>query len=166
MISLAIDFDVEARAIDAIVKVECSGSGFENNGDLKIQFEPHEFKKRTGFVIANGVEGQRKEWDAYFEAKKLNWNEALNSTSWGMGQIMGYNHLAAGYASVADMINDFKTSEYAQVKAMLTFIKNKKLITAIKNKRWNVFARIYNGPLYVKFKYDTRIESAYINSKL
>ena len=166
IIELAIQFNIEPRALDAVIQVECSGSGFESTGDLKIQFEPHYFKRFTGKVIENGVSGPKKEWDAYNKAKAIDWEAALKSTSWGMGQIMGSNYKLAGYDSVADMINDFKTGEVAQVKGMLNFIVNTKLLKHIQSKNWALFAKGYNGPSYLKFKYDTRLQEAYLKSKI
>lgn len=159
--SLASEFGLDAKTIRAVIQVECAGSGFMPNGDIKIQFEPHIFKRYTGHIIENKVDVQGKEWEAYNEAKAINWEAALLSTSWGMGQVMGFNFKLAGYDNVQDMVNDFKTGERAQLKGMLTFIKTARLIDELQRKDWAGFARGYNGSEYKQFNYDTRLQEAY-----
>lgn len=163
---LAATYGIEARVLDAVIKVECSGAGFEKNGDLKIQFEPSYFFEYTGRTIPNGVSGPKKEWEAYYAAKEIDWKAALMSTSWGMGQIMGRYYELAGYDSVQNMINDFKTGEYAQVKGMLVFCKNGGLLKYLKMKNFDAFAKKYNGPKYLKFDYVNRLIREYTNSKI
>lgn len=159
---LADEFGVELRALKAVLKVESSGSGFGKSGKVKIQFEPYHFRKYTNVRITNGVEGQTVEYKAYFKAVKIDQEAAMLSTSWGLGQIMGFNHKAAGYKVVDNMVLSFNASEYYQLKGMLNFIKsNKKLYQALKDKDWATFARYYNGKYYKKFNYDTRLAKAY-----
>jgi len=159
---LADEFGVELRALKAVLKVESSGSGFGKDGKVKIQFEPYHFRKYTDIRIDNGVEGQTVEYEAYFKAVEIDQKAAMLSTSWGLGQIMGFNHKAAGYSVVDNMVLSFNASEYYQLKGMLNFIKsNKKLYQALKDKDWATFARYYNGKYYKKFNYDTRLAAAY-----
>lgn len=159
---LADRFGIELRALKAVLKVESSGSGFGKNGKVKIQFEPYHFKKYTGIRIQNGVENQKAEYEAYFKAVEIDLQSAMLSTSWGLGQIMGFNYKAAGYKLLDNMVLSFNASEYYQLKGMLNFIKsNKKLYKALKNKDWATFARYYNGKYYARFKYDTRLAEAY-----
>ena len=160
---LAKDFGLSIALVKTVILVESAGRGFDpKTGNIKIQFEPHEFRKRTGLTIQNSVENQTQEWIAYEEAKSHNWKEALMSSSWGMGQIMGYNHEAAGYVNVAGMVSDFKVSEYYQVKGMLTLIRNNKtMYSALKRLDWALFARLYNGPKYELNDYDTKLQNAY-----
>lgn len=166
LISLADKFGIDIKCLKAVLKVEAAGHGFDSaTGNIKIQFEPHHFKKRTGVDIQNKVDVQSKEWEAYDEAKKINWEAALLSTSWGIGQIMGFNHKLAGYETVSDMVSEFKESEFNQIKGMLTFIVNSKLIQPLRDKNWAAFAKGYNGSGYKMFDYDTRLEEAYNSIK-
>lgn len=159
---LADEFGIELRALNAVLKVESSGSGFGSSGKVKIQFEPYHFNKYTGVRVANGVERQAAEYKAYFKAVEIDLEAAMLSTSWGLGQIMGFNYKAAGYKLVDNMVLSFNASEYYQLKGMLNFIKsNKKLYRALKDKDWATFARYYNGKYYAKFNYDTRLAEAY-----
>lgn len=165
-IALAKEFGIEYKALNAVFLVESSGSGFDRKtGKIKIQFEPYWFQKYTGKRIANGVENQPAEWLAYEAAFKINSNAALLSTSWGLGQVMGFNHKAAGFKDPASMVASFEESEYNQLRGMLNFIKaNPKMLLGLQNKDWATFARYYNGPKYKDFKYDTRMAEAYAKS--
>lgn len=166
-ITLARLFHIEPKALDAVMIVESSGAGFNLDGSIKIQFEPTWFRKYTGKKIANGVEGQHAEWLAFNEAFGIDSTAALKSTSWGLGQVMGFNHKAAGYSTPEEMVRDFKESEVNQLKGMLNFISaNGYTIRALREKDWETFAKHYNGPLYKDFNYDTRLAKAYSLSKL
>lgn len=163
--NLSKKFDISIPLIDTVLEVESSGSGFQN-GRIKIQFEPYWFKHYTGHRIANGVETQSKEWEAYNYAKTLDAHSAMLSTSWGLGQIMGFNFKKAGYPDVESMVESFIESEYEQLYGMLSFIKfNRAMYNALKMQIWHVFAYHYNGELYKKFNYDEKLEAAYERHK-
>jgi hypothetical protein len=160
--ALAAEFNYPLSAVRAFLKVESGGAGFNTDGKIIIQFEPHIFKKYTKKVIVNGVEGQAKEWVAFNQAWAIDPKAAMLSTSWGMGQIMGFNHAAMGFATVGAMVDAFKTGEYAQVRGMLQFIKsNANLRTAIKTLDWKKLAYNYNGAAYAVGKYDQKLKAAY-----
>lgn len=47
------------------------------------------------------------------------------------------------------------------------FIKQSKVMhTALQNKDWATFAKCYNGPLYAKNQYDTKLATAYKKHRL
>ncbi|HTF81461.1 MAG TPA: N-acetylmuramidase domain-containing protein, partial [Cytophagales bacterium] len=69
----------EYAAVKAVIMVECAGSGFTDDGVIKIQFEPHHFKEK---LISNGVENQVKEWAAFDKAYAINKESAFRATSW------------------------------------------------------------------------------------
>lgn len=160
---LAKEFGYSFPQVKAVVLVESAGAGFDRNtGKIQIQFEPHYFKKQR---IENGVGTQLIEWAAYLKAYTLNPHDAMMATSWGLGQIMGFNHKAAGYDTVEAMVNEFKISEYYQLKGMLSFISNNKTLrNALLNLDWKTFARLYNGPDYQRNNYDQKLANAYKKS--
>jgi len=164
--ALAKEFGIEYKALNAVFIVESSGSGFDRKtGLIKIQFEPYWFKKYTGKKLANGVENQTAEWKAYNAAYKIDKAAAMKSTSWGLGQVMGFNYKAAGYKDVQAMLDDFNLNEANQLRGMLNFIKaTPKMLEALKKKDWATFAKYYNGPKYKDFNYDTRLAAAYAKS--
>jgi hypothetical protein len=161
---LAKEFKYEVASVRAVLEIESGGYGFDpKTGKIIIQFEPHWFKKYTGKVIVNGVEGQTKEWVAFNQAWKIDPQATMLSTSYGLAQIMGFNHLKLGYKTVGEMLDAFKASEENQVRGMLMFIKsNKKLHKAMIEKDWRTFAYFYNGPNYKLNDYDTKLSKAYL----
>lgn len=167
---LAEKFGIEYKALCAVLKVESAGSGFSKDGRIKIQFEPYHFRKYTNVRIKNGVENQKAEYRAYFQAIEERKHfthayiqeQAMLSTSWGLGQVMGFNHKAAGYDTVQEMVSTFNTSEYYQLEGMLNFIKsNKKMYLALINRDWKTFAYFYNGKYHERFNYAPRLKEAY-----
>lgn len=168
----ALNCDVEA--IKAFAKVESRGSGFLTDGRPTILFERHIFNK---FLKQKGIQcndtsicsartggylGGSKEHDRLNKAVLIDRESALQSASWGMFQVMAFNWKACGYASLQDFINAAYRSEADHLNMFVGFIKaNKTLADAVRNKNWDIAARIYNGPGYKKNNYDTKLASAY-----
>jgi hypothetical protein len=157
-----------AAELWAVIAVETSGCGFLPDGRTKILFERHVFSKRTGGrydarypdlsnPIAGGYLGDAGEYTRLKRAIGLDREAALLSTSWGLGQVMGYNAKYAGHPSVGAMVEAFGASESAQVVGMAEFIKSQGLAPALQAHDWARFARGYNGPAYRKNSYDTRL---------
>ena len=94
-------------------------------------------------------------------AVALNQDAALQSASWGLGQVMGENYAGLNYASVDDMVAAMTASEDGQLQAVVQFILGKGLQTALQQQDWATYAHGYNGPDYAKNNYDTRLASAY-----
>ena len=87
---------------------------------------------------------------------------AVQSCSWGIGQIMGENWWNLGYKSIQEFINCMYASEVKQLDAMIRFIKTKKgLLQAIKAKDIKKIALLYNGTQYAKNQYDVKISQYY-----
>ncbi len=124
---LAEEHGMEPELPQAVVDVESSGRGFTTgpNGEqrIQIQFEPHWFVcllKRKGvtttvkrqpdrtyqvyidgeLVPENKVDVQGREWAAYEKAAGIDPEVAMLSTSWGLGQVMGFNAQRLGHADV------------------------------------------------------------------
>src|SRR3546814_2314253 len=113
--------DIEYAALKAFIRVESGGSGFDKNtGKIIIQFEPVWFRRQepyapSGKWSVNKVEVQSKEWIALNDAFAKNPDAAMESTSIGMPQNMGFHWKRLGNVSVGDMRDDFKRGEYQQV---------------------------------------------------
>jgi hypothetical protein len=165
--------DVGPESLWAVLQVETTGCGFLPDRRLQILFERHQFHQFTRGKFSAGhphISNQRPggyaggiaEWGRYDEAKTLDPGAALQSTSWGIAQIMGFNSRNAGYPYPAEMVAAFTASEDAQVLAMAQFIRADRVMTdALKRGNWQVFARSYNGPSYAKNEYDRRLARAY-----
>lgn len=160
--------------IHAVLDVETAGGGFDSKGRPKMLFEPHIFYRQLGegpqrdTAVARGL--ARKSWkrdypsDSYprlIEAMKIDEAAALRSASWGLGQIMGFNHGLAGYDTAAAMVADFTADEENHLEAMIKFITSAGLDDELRNHDWRGFARGYNGSGYEKNGYHTKLAAAY-----
>lgn len=165
---------VEAAALMAFVEVESGGKGFSTDGKIIIQFEPSWFKRKapyapSGVWSVNKVDRQLQEWIAFNNAFKINPNAAMESTSIGLGQIMGFHYKRLGYATVGAMWDDAKKSEARQIWQMAEFIRmNNPLLRALKDKNWHMVAVNYNGSGYLelakkygRIPYNTSMANAY-----
>lgn len=155
------------KRLNAVVKVESGGIGFASDtGKIIIQFEPSWFRRKTGYYPSglwsqNKVDRQSKEWLAFNDAFKLNPNAAMESTSIGLMQVMGFHYKLLGFKTVGDMWNFAKQSEANQLEIAIRFIKsNPKLDKALKTGDAETFAYYYNGSEYRKFNYNTRLKAA------
>lgn len=132
-ILLALDKEARKNNLDpagvkAFAAAETGGKGFaEDTGKILIQFEPAWFRKKapyapSGAWFVNGVERQSKEWLAFNDAFAKNKDAAMQATSIGLGQIMGFHYQRLGYASVGAMWDDAKKGIDRQVYQMVKFL--------------------------------------------
>jgi N-acetylmuramidase/Putative peptidoglycan binding domain len=165
----AASLGVGAAELWAVMSVETSGCGFLPDKRPKILFERHLFHRLTdgqfddtnpgisdataGGYGAGGVH----QYDRLAEAIGLDRDAALQSASWGLGQILGANFAAAGFADVETMVQAMTVSEDAQLMAMASFIKANGLAHALTQHDWREFARRYNGPAFEQNDYDGKL---------
>jgi hypothetical protein len=167
--------------IHAVLDVETAGGGFDTKGRPKMLFEPHIFYRQleeypaalseaaaAGIAYRKWVRNYPK--DSYPRLQRaiticlkhnIGADAAFKSASWGLGQIMGFNHELAGYSTAREMALDFRHSEGVQLEAMVEFIKNTGLSEALRKHDWHAFARGYNGAGYAKNGYHTKLARAY-----
>ena len=161
---------VGAAELWTVLAVETHGFGFLSDRRPAILFERHIFHQQTGgrFDSENpgissretgGYSGGVREYDRLEEAIALDAHAALNSASWGIGQVMGFNSAAAGFASVEDMVEAMTQSEDSQLEGMANFVRSKGLHTALADHNWAAFAKGYNGGDFEKNQYDARLNS-------
>ena len=145
----------------AVLKVETQGFGFLKDRRPRILFECHVFhritngKYDTGNAdISNtktgGYLGDENEYPRLQKAMDLNTSAALQSASWGIGQVMGCNYVAAGFASIDDMVTYMVQDESSQIKAVANFIKDSDLAGALQRQNWVSFSRGYKGGNFKK----------------
>ena len=160
----------------AVIAVESGGSGMGPDGRMIIRFENHLFWSYWGknnasaynqyFVFdqntswkghqyrtqPNGPwldvhQNQNSEWAAFSLASTIDATAAKKSISMGLTQILGSNYRAIGYASPDAMFAAFAADEKFQLLGFFNFVKNdQRQITALQNRDYVGFARIYNGP--------------------
>jgi hypothetical protein len=171
----------DAAYIWTIVEVETAGVtqgfGFRTDRRPQILFERHKFREFTGGRFnaeapdVSGPAGGYGTFAAQYprlekalalcERAGLGVEPALKSASWGMGQVMGFNHEVAGFASAAGMIEAMKTGEDAQLVAMAGFLVANGLAELLLRQDWAGFARRYNGKNYWQNRYDIKLAEEY-----
>jgi hypothetical protein len=171
---------IEEAALRAVNAVEARSSGFYSSGAVVCLYEPHIAYRLTsgairGRLVKAGIAYQkwRRDYpDSSFPridrcAEIAGAEVAAQATSWGLGQIMGFNHKAAGHDTAFGMVEAFAESEANQLEGMVCFIKsNATMAAALAKHDWATFARLYNGPGYDdapgrQNDYDTRLAAAY-----
>ncbi len=164
---LSEEFGIPVTNIKKVVKVESGGQGFaKDTGKIIIQFEPSWFKRKSPYTPSgkwslNKVEKQIAEWTAFNDAFSKDPKSAMESTSVGLMQVMGFHWKLLGFKSVNAMWDYAKENEVNQLRLGLLFIKsNLKMYNALKTGVWNIFAYYYNGAEYKKFNYAERLEKA------
>jgi hypothetical protein len=164
----------EVAAIMAVASVETGVQGaFDGQGRPTILFERHLFHRATGGVydasnpdISNPVAGGyglfSEQYPKIVRAAALDLDAALGSASFGMFQILGQNHVAAGFGDVETYVAAMRTGVGAHLQAFVGFIgASPGLVAAIQGKDWSKFAAGYNGKDYAAHGYDTQLASAY-----
>jgi hypothetical protein len=175
---------VEPCAVKAVVDVESDGNGFLMDGRPKVLFEGHVFwrelekrgadpaplaKRYPGILYPKWTKAHYRngagEWDRLNAAIDIHTDAALCSASWGMFQIMGFNHKACGFDSVQDFAAAQKESEGRQLESFCAFMRSQGLALFLLGKDWAGFARRYNGKDYAKNQYDVKLRKAYEKCK-
>jgi hypothetical protein len=167
---------IDEATLWAMLRVETNGCGYFVSRRPQILFERHVFSRLTHGAwdaiapeISNpqpGGYGKSGDFqytrlgDAY--SLDLSTQEAaLQSTSWGMGQILGVNAASAGYASVYEMVSAMAASEDQQLQSVVNFILAKDLQHSLQAQQWAAYARGYNGADYATNLYDTKLAQAH-----
>jgi hypothetical protein len=151
----------DAAYIWTIVEVETAGVtqgfGFRSDRQPHILFERHKFREFTSGPYddeapdISGPAGTYGSLSTQYarlekalspcEREGLGMGPALKSASWGMGQVMGFNHEDAGFTSAAEMVEAMKNGEDARVAAMAGFFIGNGLTDALDRKDWATFAK-------------------------
>lgn len=150
----------DVAAIQAVWEVEASGRTYNSDGSLPRRFEPHKMPGATTTWRDSMNLSTRQREAAFLAAYAEYPDSALEATSWGGPQIMGFNHGVAGFLSAADMVVAMADSESAQLDAFVSFVQANEIDSAIRAHDWHTFARVYNGSGQVE-EYARRMASAY-----
>jgi len=169
--TVASDLNVHAAEIWTVLAVETSGCGYLPDGRPQILFERHIFHRLTNAQYDDGDisdpspggYGPRgaPQYDRLARAVSKDRSAALQSTSWGIGQIMGMNYARAGFQDVEQMVAAMSDSENEQLTAIGNFLNHTGLGAFLRAHDWTSFARGYNGPNYAINRYDIRLNSEY-----
>jgi hypothetical protein len=94
-------------------------------------------------------------------AAKLNRDAALKSCSWGLYQLMGFNHKLCGHETIQSFVNAMYQSVDRHLDALVSFVlSDPRKVKAIRDRDAKTFASLFNGVSYAKNKYDTRLIAA------
>lgn len=184
---LANRLGIEPALLKAVQIVEAAGrDGFLSDGRPQILFEGHimykEFHKKfpdrdLAYLCKKFSMVFYPKWDKskYFGglgeykrlelAKEIDEECALKATSWGMFQIMGFNHNLCGCKDVFDFVHKMSESHEKQLELMYYFMNNSGCLKELKEKDWAGFAKKYNGPGYAQNAYDQKLRNTYENFK-
>lgn len=162
---------VHAAEIWAVVAVETKGCGYLRDRRPQILYERHIFHRLTRGQFDDGDISDpapggygstgAHQYERMAAAVAKDRIAALQSVSWGLGQIMGENFIAAGFQSVEDMVAAMAESEDAQLTAMGNFLAAGKLRASLQAHDWTTFARGYNGPNFATNRYDVRLNGEF-----
>jgi hypothetical protein len=169
--------------IHMFLDVETLGQGHDSQGRSTILFERHIFYRELNKLadksllkkaVAQGLANKRAggygktsvQYAKLARALKIHKVAALRSCSWGLGQVMGFNHVLAGYDTVEAMVLAFKDDEENQLGGAVSFILNSKLDGKLRACKPNQpetcreFAAGYNGSGYSRNDYHTKLAYA------
>lgn len=178
-------------AVQAVVEVESGGGwftdvrreildldgpgGFLDGPHLpKILFEAHWFSRLTGGRFDGShpaissprwdrglYVGGEREYARLHAALQLDAEAALKSASWGLFQIMGFNHAKCGFGRVERFVDAMKRDEAAHLAAFVGFVIDCGLDDELRRLDWAGFAYGYNGAGYAANDYDGKLDRAY-----
>jgi N-acetylmuramidase len=178
--AVARELGIEPAALLAVAEVESGGKAFatvEGRLEPLIRFEGHYFDRRltpakrqaarrqglasplAGAVVNPASQAER--WKLLARASAIDRKAALESVSWGLGQVMGAHWAWLDYASVEALADEARNSVAGQARLMARYIAKAGLRAALIGRDWHAFARGYNGPTYRRFGYHTKIAAAY-----
>jgi len=179
IIAVAEENGIRPSRLLAVCQVECGGlatAGVNGRNEPLIRFEGHYFdrllsqdKRRiarqeglsspVAGAIANPA-SQAARWALLAAAEEIDRQAALESTSWGIGQVMGANWQALGYASVDALVAEARASVTGQARLMVRFLVCNGLIAVLNSGDWPAFARRYNGPDWEQHRYAEKLDAA------
>jgi hypothetical protein len=167
----AAELAVSAQEVWTVISVETAGCGFLADRRPQILFERHIFHRLTNGRFDDGDISDptpggygatgANQYDRLAKAVALDPEAALQSASWGLGQILGTNFAAAGFTSVDAMVQAMVDGEDAQLAAVGAFIVANRLDAALEAHDWTSFARGYNGPGFASNQYDVRLRGEF-----
>ncbi len=176
--------NIDPAALLSVVEVESAGKFFarvKGRDEPLIRFECHYFDRRLSegprlkardAGIASPLAGkvpnprlQEERWALLDRAAAFSRPAALESVSWGIGQIMGAHWKALGFGSVEEMVALARSGASGQIRLLILFLEKNGLIPLLNARDWPAFARRYNGPAYRRYAYDTKLAAAYARHK-
>ncbi|MCT7377521.1 N-acetylmuramidase domain-containing protein [Chelativorans salis] len=172
--------DLDPALLLALVEVETGGrthAVVNGRREPLIRFEGHYFDRRlsppdrelarreglaapTAGAVHNPP-GQAARWRMLERAIEIDRRGAYESTSWGMGQVMGAHWAWLGYKNVDALVDKARSGPEGELDLMLRYIDKAGLMEPLRNRDWAAFARGYNGPAFAGHSYHIKLSLAY-----
>jgi len=118
--------------------------------------------KRGAIKLPRSYEGRYRFFGQMMAIDK---EAACAATSWGWGQVMGFNAEALGYHSATDLANTAMSGFAGQTEIVVHFLQTNGLVPFLNNipdrKSVETFARRYNGPKWKENNYATELIQAW-----
>lgn len=136
---------IEPAVALAIFAVESKRAYDPSTGLVIVRFEPKVFLRSSGRLVSSDHSGQLAEWQALEQAYAIDPQAALESASYGLPQVMGFNYRVTQKPDARSMLLAFQRSAREQVAAFFGFVEAKQLVDEARERRFESFARRYNG---------------------
>jgi hypothetical protein len=172
------DLKLDPAIIEAFAAVESVQGAFDSTGRPVILFERHIFDQKTNGAyraeapdLSNPNRGGYGKYAAQHDrlarARALGRGAAdaaaVMATSWGRWQIMGFNHLPAGFMTLRDFETAMRRSEADQLRAFVAFMRHEGIDGLLRAGDFEGAVRKYNGTgqaLYYLGKFNDALKRA------
>lgn len=175
----AVILGVSVATVMTFNAVESRGLGFLDSERPTVVYERHIMRQRLADkgvdpthylskypdLIGRHPDGGHVDqagYDHLVRAAAINEEAALESTGWGLFQLMGYHWQRLGFASVHDMVTEMKRGERHQLLTISRFIKADPVLhETLRNREWTAFSRRYNGPAGHKHTVSEKLQAQF-----
>ncbi len=174
------EFGLEPAALLAIAEIESAGQVFakvDGRNEPLIRFEGHYFDRRlsgakqdkaraaglaspTAGTVAN-PRAQAARWQMLDRAADIDHQAAYESTSWGLGQVMGAHWRWLGFDDVDALVTEARSGAAGQARLMARYLDKAGLTDALNRHDWEAVGHGYNGPGFRKNGYHLKLADAY-----
>ena len=164
---------IDGPTLMAVRRVEAGTlEGFTADGRPVIVFEGREFARLTKGRF-NGSHPQLTSprpqsglgngggWKSLTEAYALDPDAAYAATSFGVFQIIGFNHRRVGFDTVGEYARFVSRSEANQVEVWARFLESQGMLESLRKHDWASFSRRYHGRPAASNQYAARLAAAY-----
>ena len=172
---------IEEAALLAVSEIESGGRIYaivDGRREPLIRFEGHYFDDRltgekraearkrglahpSAGAVKNPASQAARWWRLYLPASRIDAQAAFESTSWGLGQVMGAHWSWLGYGSPAAMLKKARSGAAGQIELMVRYIEKAGLVDELHRLDFAGFTRGYNGPGGIGAGYHRRMKAAY-----
>lgn len=173
-------FGLEPAALLAIAEIESAGQVFakiDGRNEPLIRFEGHYFDRRLSGAAqerarAEGLaspnagavanpRAQAARWQMLERAASIDHQAAYESTSWGLGQVMGSHWQWLGFDDVDALVTEARSGAAGQARLMTRYLDKAGLTSALNDHDWEAVGHGYNGPGFRKNGYHLKLAEAY-----